>query len=169
MLNEVSAETCSSSEFVCSGFDSEGKMKKKWLSSRVLLVTIILMAGLVFLGQNMGIASAPTPSETSGTDSTVATSPPPAVGLGVGGAAGRGSPNHTAPPEAKKDRTCHHQIALYSIVASIAGIACPIRCPLQTATIPPYSAQDRNRCLNSHTVIFSCLVLHCLGEVPIVS
>jgi hypothetical protein len=60
-------------------------MKKKWLSSRVLLVTIILMAGLVFLGQNMGIASAPTPSETSGTDSTVATSPPPQLDWALAG------------------------------------------------------------------------------------
>ncbi len=66
-------------------------MKKKWLSSHVLLVTVILMAGLVFLGLNMEIAGAGAPSETSGADSTVAASPPPQLdwalaGLLAGGA-----------------------------------------------------------------------------------
>jgi len=66
-------------------------MKRKWLSSRVLLVTVIIIAGLALLGHNMEIAGARTPSETSGADSTVATSPPPQLdwalaGLLAGGA-----------------------------------------------------------------------------------
>ena len=50
---------------------------RKLLSSRFLLIAVILVVGVVLLGQNMGIASSHTPSETSPADSTVATSPPP--------------------------------------------------------------------------------------------
>ena len=63
---------------------------KKLLSSRVLLVTVILVVGLVLLGQNMGIADSRTSAKTS-VDSTVAASPPPQLdwalaGLLAGGA-----------------------------------------------------------------------------------
>ena len=64
---------------------------RKLLSSRFLLVTVILIVSVVFFGQSMGIADSRAPAETSATDSTVATSPPPLldwalVGLLAGGA-----------------------------------------------------------------------------------
>jgi hypothetical protein len=63
---------------------------KKFLSSRVLLVTVLLIIGLVLLGQNMGIADSRPPAKTTGTDSTVAASPPQLdwalAGLLAGGA-----------------------------------------------------------------------------------
>jgi len=59
------------------------------LSSRLLLVVIVLVIGVMLLGQNMGIAGSQVSPETS--DSTVAASPPPQMdwalaGLLLGGA-----------------------------------------------------------------------------------
>ena len=59
------------------------------LSSRLLVVVTALVIGVMFLGQNMGIAGSQASPETS--DSTVAASPPPQMdwalaGLLLGGA-----------------------------------------------------------------------------------
>lgn len=64
---------------------------RKVLSSRFLLVTLILAVAALLLGQNMGIAGHQAPSEASAADSTIATTPAAQVdwaliGLLVGGA-----------------------------------------------------------------------------------
>ena len=58
---------------------------KSLLSSRFLLVAIILIVGVVLLAQNMGIASPHVPAETSTTDSTLAASPPPQMDWSLAG------------------------------------------------------------------------------------
>ncbi|MCP4376244.1 MAG: hypothetical protein GY794_08740 [bacterium] len=53
---------------------------KRLLSSRWLLVTVILVVCMVLLLQNMGVASSQVPAETSANnDSTLATLPQPHV------------------------------------------------------------------------------------------
>jgi hypothetical protein len=64
---------------------------KRLLSSRFLLVTIILIVSVVLLLQNMGIASSHLPAEASASETTLAASPPPHMdwalaGLLIGGA-----------------------------------------------------------------------------------
>ena len=65
---------------------------KSLLSSRFLLVAIILIVSVVLLAQNMGIAGSHAPTEKpSATDTTLAASPPPQMdwalaGLLIGGA-----------------------------------------------------------------------------------
>lgn len=55
------------------------------LSSRALLVAIILIVGVVLLVQNMGIAGPQSPTDISAADSTVATSAPPQVDWSLAG------------------------------------------------------------------------------------
>ena len=57
---------------------------RKLFSSRVLLVTVVFVVGVVLLVQSMGIAGSQSPAETSATDSTVATSSPPQLDWALG-------------------------------------------------------------------------------------
>ena len=61
------------------------------LSSRLLIITIVLVVGVVLLSQNMGIAGPQVSAGPSGSDSTLAASAPPQMdwalaGLLLGGA-----------------------------------------------------------------------------------
>ena len=60
------------------------------LSSRLLVITVVLVVSVMLLGRNMGIAGSQAPAKISDSDSTLATSDPPQtdwalMGLLLGG------------------------------------------------------------------------------------